>query len=488
MSENTREIVLDTLLELERGKEYSHRLIKAVLDKYDYLDNRDKAFIKRVTEGTTERRLELDYYLNYFSSLPVRKMKPLVRCLLRMSVYQILYMDSIPDSAVCNEACKLAVKRKFVNLKGFVNGVLRTISRQKEKLPMPDPEKEQAEYFSVKYSMPRWITEMWLDEYGSAITATLLEGLLKIHPVSLRFRTGLSREEREELLEKLGEAGVRLAPSPYLPYVYSGEGVENISALPGFVEGLFTVQDVSSALAVEAAGISKKDFVMDVCAAPGGKTLLAAEKAAKVLSRDVSETKVSMIEENLRRMGLPNVTVQVFDARFTDEAYLDQADILLLDVPCSGLGILGKKRDIKYNASLQAMEDIGRLQKEILEKSWRYVKPGGILLYSTCTVNRAENEEMVRYISENLPFDPEDLAGHLPAALLEQREKLRGLQSQRDCGRKEGSRKADSRQSVSTKPDLAGKLTPQEAAACIQLMPGYMESDGFFIARFRRRG
>lgn len=456
MSENTREIVLDTLMELERGTEFSHRLMKAVLDKYDYLDNRDKGFLKRTMEGTTERRLELDYYLNHFSSVPVRKMKPLIRCLLRMSAYQILYMDTIPDSAACNEACKLAVKRKFGNLRGFVNGVLRNISRQKENMPLPDRKTEPEEYYSIKYSMPLWLTQMWLGEYGSEITATLLEGLLKIHPVSLRFSTRLSEREREAYLAEMKAAGAQVKQSPYLPYVYTVEGTENIAALPGFAQGAFTVQDVSSALAVEAAGITENDFVMDICAAPGGKTLLAAEKAAKVLARDVSETKISLVEENLRRMGADNVDTQVFDASCTDEAYLEKADVLLMDVPCSGLGILGKKRDIKYNITPEGMEEIGRLQKEILEKSWQYVKPGGILLYSTCTVNRAENEDMARYITEKLPFEGEDLTAYLPKELIRQRR-------------------------------VTGQPAGDEHGAYIQLLPGYMEADGFFIARFRRK-
>lgn len=469
MSENTREIVLDLLLALEREKEYSHRLIKAVLDKYDYLDSRDKAFIKRLTEGTIERKIELDYYLNHFSTVPVKKMKPLIRCLLRMSVYQLLYMDNVPDSSVCNEACKLAGKRKFTSLKGFVNGLLRTISRQKDRLPQPSAEKNPEAYFSVKYSMPEWIVRMWLDEYGREITVTLLEGLLAIHPVQLRFSTRLSLEERERCAEKMKEAGVRLRKSPYLPYVYMAEGTKNIGVLPGFEEGDFTVQDVSSALCVEAAGITEEDFVLDICAAPGGKSMLASEKAGRVIARDVSENKAALLEENLRRMKADNVTVQVFDATDTDEALFEKADVVLMDLPCSGLGVMGKKRDIKYNASPEGMESIVLLQKEILEKSWRYVKPGGVLVYSTCTINRKENEEMVRYISENLPFNPESLSSYLPENLLAVRDELRKKQ---ETG--------------------AGKrgtfaLTEAEAAACIQLLPGYMESDGFFIARFRRR-
>ncbi len=463
MAENIREIVLDALLTLEQGEEFSHRLLKAVLDKYDYLDSRDKAFIKRVTEGTIERQLELDYYLNHFSSVPVRKMKPLIRCLLRMSTYQILYMDAVPDSAVCNEACKLAGKRKFQNLKGFVNGVLRNLSKNKKELPMPDEEKEPTEFFSVKYSMPEWLVKMWLDEYGSEGVVKLLEGLLRIHPVSLRFRTTLSEERQNELIAEMQEKGVRMEQSRYLPYVYTCNNIEGISTLPGFEEGEFTVQDISSALAVEAAGIKAGDFVMDICAAPGGKTVLAAEKAGRVLSRDVSENKVALIAENVERMRAANVTTQVFDATVTDEAYLGQADVLIMDVPCSGLGVMGKKRDIKYHAKPENIESIVQLQHTIIENSWQYVKPGGILLYSTCTIHRAENEEMLHWILENFPFEPVSVENFLTEELLAAK---RAIQSERKR--------------------VTG-LSKEEEAACIQLLPGYTETDGFFFAKLRRK-
>lgn len=461
MAENTREIVLDTLLSLEKGEEFSNKLLKAVLDKYDYLEARDKAFIKRVTEGTIERRLELDYYLNQFSSVPVRKMKPLIRCLLRMSVYQIVYMDGVPDSAACNEACKLAGKRKFQNLKGFVNGVLRKIAAQKDDLPLPDKKQNSKEYFSVKYSCPEWLVEMWLDEYGETITEEILNGLLRVHPVSLRFATTLSHEERQEIVKRIQESGAKMQQSSYLPYVYRVDNVEGISTLPGFWEGAFTVQDVSSALAVEAAGICPGDFVMDICAAPGGKTILAAEKADSVLARDVSEYKISLIEENLERMGTGNVTTKVFDATVFDETYKEQADVLLVDAPCSGLGVMGKKRDIKYHITPEGMESIIELQKEILNNSWQYVKPGGVLLYSTCTIHRGENEEMVRWITQNFPFEPEDITPFMPENLLADRAKI---PASADTG-----------------------LSEKASAACMQLLPGYMEADGFFFVRFRRR-
>lgn len=259
MAENTREIILDTLLSIEKGEQYSNQLIRAVLDKYNYLDARDKAFIKRVTEGTIERQIELDYYLDHFSTVPVRKMKPLVRTLLRMSVYQLLYMDAVPDSAVCNEACKLAVKRRFGNLRGFVNGVLRNLSRSREQLPMPDEKAEPVRYLSVKYSMPEWLIGFWLEEYGRKITATMLEEIMAVHPVSVRFSTRLSEKERELLKDQLAQAGAEIREGDYLPYLCRLEHVDNINALPGFAEGKWTVQDVSSALAVELADIKKTD-------------------------------------------------------------------------------------------------------------------------------------------------------------------------------------------------------------------------------------
>ena len=449
MAENTREIILDTLLTLEREEEFSHRLIKAVLDKYDYLDGREKAFIKRVTEGTIERQIELDYYLNYFSSVSTKKMKPLIRCLLRMSVYQLIYMDAVPDSAVCNEACKLAAKRKFHNLKGFVNGVLRNIAKNKNALPLPDPGKDVSEYLSVKYSMPKWLVEMWMKEYGRENTVILLEGLLQIHPVSLRFRTDLAEERQKQYLEDMRGIGCKVTESEYLPYVWLIDNVENVSGLPGFAEGAFTVQDVSSALAVEAAGIKEGDFVMDICAAPGGKSILASERAAKVLSRDVSDYKIAFIDENVERMGITNIATQVQDATIFDETYREKADVLIMDVPCSGLGVIGKKRDIKYHVSEESLKSIVALQKKIVENSWQYVKPGGVLLYSTCTIHCGENEERVQWIVDNFPFELENIKESLPGEL--------------------------QKVTVGVKDD------------CVQLLPGFAKADGFFFAKLRRK-
>lgn len=429
MAENTREIVLDALLEMERNKVYSHKLLKAVLDKYDYLSVQDKRFMKRLAEGCIERKMELDYYLDHFSTVPVNKMKPLIRCLMRMGVYQIVYMDSVPAAAACNECVKLAAKRKFTNLKGFVNGVLRKIAANVDNLPLPS-EQEVEKYLSVKYSMPLWLIQMWLQDYSKEAVVTFLEGMMKVHPVSIRFRTDLSLQEQENYIRQWQESGATVNAVEELPYIYTVEGVEGVATLQGFYEGVFTVQDISSALSVEAAKIGPQDVCMDICAAPGGKTLLAAEKAAKVISRDVSEYKVEFIMENCNRMQLTDkVEVQVWDATVLDEEFIEKADVVLMDVPCSGLGVLGKKRDIKYNVTLESLESLMQLQKRIVDSSWQYVKKGGTLLYSTCTIHKAENENMSKWICENYPF------------VLEEEK---------------------------------------------QILPGFMEADGFYYARLRR--
>lgn len=463
MAENSREIILDLLLTIERESVFSNQLIKATLDKYDYFDGRDKAFIKRVTEGTLERQIELDYYLDGISTVPVHKMKPLIRCLMRMSVYQLLYMDSVPDSAVCNEACKLAVKRKFAGLRGFMNGVLRNVARQKNSLTLPNPEENLPLYLSVKYSMPEWLVHFFLRTYEPCAVEKLLEGLLTIHPVSIRFDGTLSEETTEELKEEMKQAGATLRKSPYLPYAYLCQYPNNLTNLPGFSAGQWTVQDVSCALAVEAAGIVSGDFVVDACASPGGKALLAAERADRVLARDVSEEKLVRMLDNIERMGVKNVETEVWDATVTDQTLWGKADVLLLDVPCSGLGIIGKKRDIKYHVNEQGMAELNVLQREIVKNSVSYLKPGGTLLYSTCTINPAENEEMVAFLVRELGLEPVSLRDRLPEELLSLREAVR------QCERSDKF-----------------ALTEAEADACISLLPGFMESDGFFIACLKR--
>lgn len=449
--ENAREIILEGLLELEKGEVFSNVLIGQILEKYDYLPQQEKAFIKRVTEGTVERRIELDYIIGRFSSVPVPKMKPFIRQLMRMSVYQLFYMDKVPDSAVCNEAVRLAQKRHFQSLKGFVNGVLRNIARNKERIGYPDPEQNWAGAVSVRYSMPEFLVELWENDYGREQTETMCRALLAVKPVSLRVSELLSEKERDGLAGAWREQGILCEKHPWLPYAWRCMNVEGLHRLPGFPEGLVTVQDVSSMLVSECAGIKEGDLVLDVCAAPGGKSLHASCKlrgSGQVEARDVSEEKAERIREAARRTKAENICIKVWDACVFDPGMEGRADVLYLDLPCSGLGILGKKRDIKYHVTKESLEELVGLQRRIIETCWRYVKPGGVILYSTCTVHPAENEEQVRWMCGKFPLVPESLNPYLPEAL---------------------------------RCEKAGN-------GVLQLVPGVHDCDGFFLARLRRRG
>ena len=267
---NSREMILEILLEIEEG-EHSHVAIRNALSKYQFLPKQDRAFITRVCEGPLEYRIQIDYIINSFSKVTVDKMKPAIREILRSAVYQLKYMDSVPDSAVCNEAVKLAQRKGFYNLKPFVNGVLRTIAREMDQVRFPQKEDDLLKYLSVKYSMPEVLVTRWLEAYGEEITEKILADFLTEHPLTIRCRTYLN--SKEEIVKSLESQGVHVAPAPYLPYAYSISEFNHILALDAFIKGKIVVQDVSSLLVAEVADPKKGDYVIDVCAAPGGKSL-----------------------------------------------------------------------------------------------------------------------------------------------------------------------------------------------------------------------
>lgn len=405
---NTREIVLDCLLEILEKKQYSHYVIKQVLDKYGYLDKKERSFIKRVTEGCIERCIELDYILDSFSKVPAKKMKPLIRNLMRMSVYQIFYMDGTPDSAVCNEAVKLAGKRGFSSLKGFVNGVLRNIARNKDAVAYPDKEKDLTAYLSVTYSMPQWIVTLWTERFGTEKAQQILQGLLTERPVTVRVEESLDREKKEQLLKEMEEAGIAYTQVKDLSYAYELQNVDRVEMLPGFAEGLLMVQDAGSMAIIEAAEIQKNQNIIDVCGAPGGKAIHAAGKMQNtgfVTVRDISERKVGIMEGNIVRSGYTNMKAEVFDATVLDENNIEKADVVIADLPCSGLGVIGRKADIKYRVQPEDITSIATLQREILSVVWQYVKPGGKLVYSTCTLTEEENEQNASWFEQQYPFE-----------------------------------------------------------------------------------
>lgn len=444
---NEREIVLGILMDITEHDVYSHIALGNVLSKYQFMDKKERAFITRVTEGTLEHMIELDYILNSVSKVKVRKMKPVIRNILRSAVYQLKYMDSVPNSAVCNEAVKLAVKKGFGTLKGFVNGVLRNVDRNLETMEYP---KEPVKAMSIRYSMPEWILEKWQKEYDTETVEKILSDFQKEKPLIIR--CNISLIEQEELVKQLKREGVEVKVHPYLPYAFWISGYDYLGDLKSFQDGLFTIQDVSSMLVGELAAPKAGDYIIDVCAAPGGKSIHLADKlkgTGHVEARDLTEYKTGMIWENIKRMQLKNISAVQMDATVPDEESMEKADIVIADLPCSGLGVLGKKTDLKYKITENQTEELAALQKQILETVCQYVKSGGTLVYSTCTINRAENQENVNWFLELHPMFEVD---RIETVLCEELRKSVGEDG------------------------------------CLQLLPGIHDSDGFFIARFKKKG
>ena len=400
---NDRELILEILLAVTRDGEYSHIALRNVLENYQYLDKSERAFITRVTEGTLERMIELDYIINQFSKTKVNKMKPVIRTIIRSAVYQLKYMDSVPDSAVCNEAVKLAGKRGFSGLKGFVNGVLRNISRNLDNVKYPD-KSDTVKWLSVMYSMPEWIITEWLKNYDREMVEKMLQAFLAERPTTIR--CNLSQISREELAEELKKEGVKVRLCDTVDNALFISGYDYLGALESFRTGHFQVQDISSMEVAEWAAPKEDEYIIDVCAAPGGKSLHLADKLAgkgHVEARDLTPYKVDLIRDNIARTGIDNIEAVCQDATVYDEASEKKADILIADLPCSGLGVLGKKTDLKYKMNPDTQEELVHLQREILSVVHRYVKSGGKLLYSTCTIHRAENQENAAWFAEQYP-------------------------------------------------------------------------------------
>ncbi len=444
---NLREIALGMLMEITEDEAYSHIVVRETLEKYQYLEKRDRAFITRVVEGTVEHMIQMDYIIEQFSNVPVYNMKPLIRNLLRMSVYQLKYMDSVPDSAIVNEAVRIAQKRGFYNLKGFVNGVLRNTARRISQVRYPDAEAEPLHYLSVKYSFPIWILTKWVSQFGYEVTEKICRDSHIGKPTCVR--CNLAKASKEEIVSELEGQGITVRQHPYLDYALEISDYNYMGAVSAFRKGWIQPQDISSMLVSEVAAPNWGDYCIDVCAAPGGKSLHLADKlmgSGYVEARDVSESKVRKMQESIEDSEAINIRARLMDATVVDDASRGKADIVLADVPCSGLGVIAKKQDIKYKMSPQQQQDIIRLQRRILTVVQEYVRPGGVLIFSTCTIGADENQLNVKWFLENFPFRLETIDPYLS-------------------------------------PELRGKTTK---GGFIQLLPGINRSDGFFIARLKR--
>lgn len=437
-----REAALLTLTAMERQGAWSNGQLQKVLRERQ-LDPRDAALTTRICLGVLQNRMLLDYYLQHYSAMKLERMERKVRLNLRIGLYQMLFLTKIPASAAVSRAVALTKKHcKNPRASGMVNGILRNLSRHLDALPaLP----RDAGYLSLLYSHPQWFVE----EMGERLPGRELEALLQWDngepPVTAQVNT--CRFTAEETAASLEGEGVTVTPHPWLPDCLLLSGTGDLSRRKAYLEGQFYVQDPAARLTVLAAGLRPGMRVLDVCAAPGGKSFAAAMEMGdqgEIIACDLHPHKKKLIEAGAGRLDLHSIQAQTADGREYREAWASGFDAVLTDVPCSGLGVLQKKPEIRYKDPRE-WADLPELQFAILENAARYLRPGGVLLYSTCTLRAQENEAVTdRFLSAHPAF------------------------------RREGF----------TLPGPAGEVTAGETT----LWPHRLHTDGFFLSKLRKEG
>lgn len=386
-----REAALQVLTACRRLDAWSDGSLKAAVKG---LDRREAAFATRLTYNVLQNRALLDFYLGQYCTQSFEKLEPFVRDVLRLGAVQILMMDRVPDSAAVSEAVEMVKRHKRQRAAGLVNAILRKVSQNKENLP-PIPAKDEGEYLALRYSHPKWLVQRLLEILGREQAEEFLR--LDNEAVPMTIQRNPLKCGAEELVEALRTAGAEVTPHPWLSDCWEVTGTGDLEKLDVFRNGWFQVQDAAAKAAGLAAGAKPGDKVLDVCAAPGGKTFACAmsmENRGEIISCDIHEHKLSLIERSAERLGITCVTTALADGRENREEWNEQFDLVVCDVPCSGLGIIRKKPDIRYKDP-KALAGLPRVQRGILENACRYVKSGGTLLYATCTILPEENDAVV---------------------------------------------------------------------------------------------
>ena len=401
-----RQTTFDILLKIQRDNAYSNLALDGQLRDRNY-DSRDTAFISALVYGVLERKITLEYQLEQSLRQPLKKLRPEVRVILNMGVYQLLYMDKVPESAAVNESVILAKKNGCAFAAGLVNAVLRSVL--KKGIALPEYGKNHIEYLSVKYSCPQWLVKLWTKSYGEENAVGIMENAVGRPPITVRVNT--LKVSSDELIEKLAQENVGAEKCSLMADSLKIENTGAVENLKAYKSGLFHVQDISSQLCCKALSPKSGEHILDVCAAPGGKTFTAAEmmnNVGQIDSFDIYESRTKLIADGAERLGIGIVRTNVQDASAYNEN-IGQADKVLCDVPCSGLGIIRRKPEIRYKTKAD-IDNLPNLQYFIVSNAARYVKKGGRLIYSTCTLNPSENEEVVRrFLNENKDFQPSEV-------------------------------------------------------------------------------
>lgn len=444
-TKNVRETAVELLEAIDKNQSYSNLLLNKVIEKNE-LNQKDVGLLTELTYGTLQRRMTLDYFLEPFIK-DNRKLERWVLYLLRITLYQMVFLDKIPDRAAIFEAVEIAKKRGHKGISGMVNGVLRNVQRQG--LPSLDKITDPIERLSIETSHPAWLVHRWVNQLGFEKAKKMCE--INLTAPLQTARVNLTKTTREECLDILRAQGFNVEPSPIIP-----EAVKclkgNLAASTAFKDGLLTIQDESSMLAAYALNVQKDEMILDACAAPGGKSTHIAEKltgSGKVISLDLHEHKVKLINASARRLGLDNIETATMDSRHVqDRFHAESFDRILLDAPCSGFGVMRRKPDMKYTKQPEDIQHLKEIQLELLAAVAPLIKNDGLIVYSTCTVDQEENELAVNeFLLKNPDFEGDDsLRDRMPEAI---------------------------------KPLVDGHM--------LQILPQDIGSDGFYIACLRKK-
>jgi 16S rRNA (cytosine967-C5)-methyltransferase len=443
-----REAALKVLYEVNEKGAYSNIALNRQLESGE-LQGVDRAFVTELVYGVLKWRLTIDRTIQNFSNIRLKKISPWILNILRLGVYQLLYASKVPESAACNESVKLAAKHGHSASSGFVNAVLRNIARNRDNLGLTDNVSDRVQYLSIKYSHPEWMVKRFTELFGDEFTESLLDADNGIPEFTVRVNS--LKTTPEELVEKLASEGVEAVPGRYGGDALILKNPSSIARLEAFRNGLFQVQDESSMLAARVLDPKPGEFVIDACSAPGGKATHIAqlmENRGTVLARDVFEHKVRLVADAALRLGIKIISTEVYDASIPDPEHAGQADRVLLDAPCTGLGIMRRKPDIRWSRDIEDGKAITGLQFRLINAAASCLKPGGVMVYSTCTILPEENGELVlRFLTENAEYFLDDVAPYVPA-------------------------------------ELAGHA---KDGGMLQLYPNRDGVDGFFIARLKKR-
>lgn len=444
---NAREIALKTLYRVNEEGAF----LNAALDKSlesSGLKPVDKAFVSELVHGVVRWKLTLDYIIEKFSRMRMDKISPWILNILRLGIYQVIYIEKVPVFAACDESVKLARRYGHAGSGGFVNGILRNVVRSKDNIDYPDKTVDEVRHLSVKHSFPEWMVKRWLGRYGFEFTSGLLRA--SNEPADASVLVNVLKISKESLKKRLSREGISHRDGRYVKDALILEDAGSVSGIREFNEGWFQVQDESSMLVGYILAPEENEFVIDVCAAPGGKAVHIAQlmkNRGLVAARDIREQKVKLIRESADRLGIDIIRTEVRDALVPDEGLYGRADRVLVDAPCTGLGVIRKKPDIKWRRTEEQVEELSGLQRKMLDVCGRYVKKGGTLVYSTCTTEPEENTEVLNaFLAGNPGFSPVDFSDLLPAGIWKE----------------------------------------TAASGFIQLYPHIDGVDGFFIARLRR--